>query len=79
MAMTENPYFWCLKALGLHQQLLFIYCDGQQGCTLDVSCRRGEAALLEQRFSPLLMLQPLNTAPHVVVIPNHKIIFVGTS
>ena len=26
-----------------------------------------------------LMLQPFNTAPHVVVTPNHKIIFVATS
>ena len=30
--------------------------------------------LLTQCFSTFLMLPPLNTVPHVVVTPNHKII-----
>ena len=34
---------------------------------------------LEQWFSTFLMLWPFNTVPHVVVTPNHKIIFVATS
>jgi hypothetical protein len=33
---------------------------------------------LEQWFSTFLMQQPFNT-PHVVVTPNHKIIFIATS
>ena len=34
---------------------------------------------LEQQLPTFLMLQPFNTAPHVVVTPNHKITFVATS
>jgi hypothetical protein len=33
----------------------------------------------EQQLSAFLTLQPLNTVPHVVVTPKHKIIFVATS
>lgn len=34
---------------------------------------------LEQWFSTFLVLQPLNTVPHVVVTHNHKIVFVATA
>jgi hypothetical protein len=34
---------------------------------------------LVQWFSTFLMLWPFNTVPHVVVTPNHKIIFIATS
>ncbi|KAE8606813.1 hypothetical protein XENTR_v10010879 [Xenopus tropicalis] len=34
----------------------------------------GPIPVLEQRFSTFLMPRPFNTVPHVVVIPNHKII-----
>lgn len=34
---------------------------------------------IEQWFSPFLMLRPLNTVPHVVLIPNHNITSVATS
>lgn len=30
-------------------------------------------------FSTFLMLSPLNTVPHVVATPSHKIIFIATS
>jgi hypothetical protein len=36
-------------------------------------------SVLEQWFSTFLMLLPFNTVPHVVLIPNHKIIFIATS
>ena len=36
---------------------------------------RGENELEEQRSSDFLTLPPFHTAPHVVVTPNHKIIF----
>lgn len=32
---------------------------------------------IDQRFSTVLMLRPFNTVPHVVVTPNHSIIFVA--
>jgi hypothetical protein len=35
--------------------------------------------ILEQQFSTFLMLQPFSTLPHVVVTPNHEIIFVASS
>ena len=34
---------------------------------------------LKQRFSAILTLWPFNSVPHVVVTPNHKIIFITTS
>jgi hypothetical protein len=34
--------------------------------------------VLYQWSSAVLMLQPFNTVPHVVVNPNHKVIFVAT-
>lgn len=41
----------------------------------------GEGGLLalKQWFSPFLTLQPFNTAPHFIMIPNHTIIFLTTS
>jgi hypothetical protein len=33
----------------------------------------------EQWFSTFLMLQPFNRIPHVVVTPNHKIVFAANS
>ena len=34
---------------------------------------------LDQWFSTLLMLRHFSTVPHVVVTPNHEIIFIATS
>ena len=34
--------------------------------------------LQDQWFSTFLMLRPLNTVPHVVGTPSHKVIFVAT-
>ena len=36
-------------------------------------------SVLRQWFSAFLMLSSINTAPHVVVNPNHKTILVATS
>jgi hypothetical protein len=33
---------------------------------------------LKQCLSTFPMLQPFNTIPHAVVMPNHKIIFIAT-
>lgn len=39
----------------------------------------GPGVSLEQRPSTFLMLRPFHTVPHVVVIPNHTVIFIATS
>nr|KAF6314743.1 hypothetical protein mMyoMyo1_008546 [Myotis myotis] len=38
-----------------------------------------DCVVLAQWFSTFLMPRPFNAVPHVVVTPNHKIIFVATS
>ncbi len=62
---------------GLHSLAGFLGCScihrQTSGCDLPVHVP------VDQWFSTFLMPRPFNTVPHVVVTPNHKIIFVATS
>ena len=41
-------------------------------------CHRLTAAVLLRLWSTFLLLQPFNTGHHVVLTPEHKIIFIAT-
>ena len=76
--LFRSPLPWQLQSLPLnHRNPLPCIGEGR-GSYVPLRAKR-VLAFKYQWFTAFLMLWPFNSVPHVVVTPNHKIIFVTTS